>query len=74
LYKPLPLSWITGLIGYFSNKMPLFFNTDKTIGNGEGREGFLYFHIVVRVSSYGSVNVKFNVKILNMEKFGYRAI
>lgn len=54
--------------------MPLFFNTDKTIGNGEGREGFLYFHIVVRVSSYGSVNVKFNVKILNMEKFGYRAI
>jgi hypothetical protein len=42
LYKPLPLSWITGLIGYFSNKMPTFLNSDKTISNGEGREGLLF--------------------------------
>ena len=63
LYKPLPLSWITGVIGYFSNKMPQFLNTDKTISNGDGREGTNLVSLVVRVSSYGSVNVKFNVKI-----------
>ena len=37
-------------------------------------EKVYYFYQVVRVSSYGSVNIKFNVKILNMEKFGYKAL
>jgi hypothetical protein len=43
--------------------MPQFLNTDKTISNGDGREGTNLVSLVVRVSSYGSVNVKFNVKI-----------
>lgn len=31
LYKPKPLSWITGIIGYITNKLPQFINYEKSV-------------------------------------------
>ena len=39
LYKPLPISWITGVIGYLLGNVAEYQNPEKTVGYGEGREG-----------------------------------
>lgn len=39
LYKPLPMSWLTGFFGYLMGNVAEYSNPEKTVGNGEGREG-----------------------------------
>jgi len=39
LYKPLPMSWLTGFFGYLIGNVAEYSNPERTIGSGEGREG-----------------------------------
>jgi len=38
IFKPLPTSWFTGLIGYLQGNMAELKNFNKVISSGEGRE------------------------------------
>lgn len=60
----MPSSWFTGMLGYLLGNTAELKNFDKVISSGEGRE-------VTRVKSVGYVKVKFNVTLVNFEKFGY---
>jgi len=64
VYKPLPQSWFTGMLGYLLGNTAELKNFDRVISSGEGRE-------VTRVRSVGYVKVKFHVTLVNFEKFGY---
>lgn len=64
LFKPLPTSWFTGFLGWMLGNTAELKNFDKVISSGEGRE-------VTRVKSVGYVKVKFQVTLVNFEKFGY---
>ena len=35
------MSWLTGFFGYMMGTVAEYSNPEKTIGNGEGREGFI---------------------------------
>ena len=64
IFKPLPISGFTGLLGYLLGNTAELKNFDKVISSGEGRE-------VTRVKSVGYVKVKFHVTLVNFDKFGY---
>lgn len=36
------MSWLTGFFGYLMGTVAEYSNPEKTIGNGEGREGLLF--------------------------------
>ena len=52
IYRPKPISWITGVIGYFLNKLPRLLHPEYIIGSPDAREGkkipfnlyFVLFH------------------------------
>ena len=39
LFKPKPISWITGIIGYILNKNPEILDAAKVLSLAEGRDG-----------------------------------
>ena len=51
-------------LGLFLGQKAEIINAPKVISTGEGRE-------IIRTKSEGSLNVKFNVQLTNMEEYGY---
>ena len=64
IFKPLPQSVISGILGYFSGCVAEYRETEKVLTTGEGRE-------VTRTKSVGTVEVKVETMKYNFEKFGY---
>lgn len=41
------MSWLTGFFGYLTGNVAEYSNPEKTVGNGEGREGRIFFFIYI---------------------------
>ena len=64
MFSPKSSSEIINMLGIFLGQKAEIINAPNVLSTGEGRE-------VIRAQSEGSVGVKFNVHITNMECFGY---
>ena len=64
IFRPLPQSVISGIIGYLQGCIAEYRDTEKTLATGEGRE-------VTRTKSIGMVELKVETMKYNSEKFGY---
>lgn len=42
LYKPVPMSLFSGFIGYLIGSTGEYYNAEKVIAKGEGRDGRIY--------------------------------
>lgn len=42
LYKPVPMSLFSGFIGYLIGSTGEYYNAEKVIAKGEGRDGIIY--------------------------------
>lgn len=41
LYKPIPMSWFSGIFGYLDGTIAEYADAEKVIARGEGRDGKL---------------------------------
>ena len=64
MFSPTSSSEIINMLGVFLGQKAEIINAPYVLSTGEGRE-------VIRAQSEGIVEVKFNVRITNMECFGY---
>ena len=64
MFSPKSSSEIINMLGVFLGQKAEIINAPYVLSTGEGRE-------VIRAQSEGIVEVKFNVRITNMECFGY---
>ena len=64
MFSPMSSSGIINAVGTFLGQKAEIINAPYVLSTGEGRE-------VIRAQSEGTVDVKFNVHITNMECFGY---
>ena len=64
MFSPMSSSEIINALGIFLGQKAEIINAPNVLSTGEGRE-------VIRAESEGTVEVKFNVHITNMECFGY---
>lgn len=64
MFSPLSSSAIIDFVGTFLGQKAELVNAPKVISTGNGRE-------IIRTQSEGSMTIKFNVQLTNMELFGY---
>ena len=64
LFSPMSSSGIINALGIFLGQKAEIINAPTVLSTGEGRE-------VIRAQSEGTVEVKFNIRLTNMEYFGY---
>ena len=64
MFSPKSSSGIINALGVFLGQKAEIINAPYVLSNGEGRE-------LIRAESEGTVEVKFNIHITNMECFGY---
>ena len=64
MFSPLSSSGIINAVGIFLGQKAEIINAPHVLATGEGRE-------IIRTQPEGTINVKFNVILTNMENFGY---
>ena len=64
MFSPMSSNEVINAVGIFLGQKAEIINAPNVLSTGEGRE-------VIRAQSEGSIQVKFNIHIINMECFGY---
>ena len=64
MFSPVCSSVLVEFVGIFLGANAEIRNPPKVLSTGDGREN-------IRVKSEGSLKLKFNINLTNMEEFGY---